>query len=341
MAISYSPTTRSAAGKDYEPIITQLLFENKTVGEELVAFETDVKADTVFTESTVVATMQAYTSGAPSSSGTLGASDRRVTPVKIMYYQEFDPNTLRSSRFGKSMKKGAWEVASSEFEGVVLELYNSAISYDAELKWYNNALSATQTTVAGLTPGALQTQVSAAEQAYVAALTAGQFDGLVTYLIYNNAAVGGRIKVASPTTINATNIKDEYDKLYQAIPALVLNQRAVRPRIYAPYSHLQFINTYNNNPTNFKQDIFVVADLGKPTQKVFFNGLEIVFVPLGENIMIAARPDYLIWCTDLLSDINKMKLDHIANNREDMFVKHIFTIFAHVVNQANNVLYVG
>jgi hypothetical protein len=49
----------------------------------------------------------------------------------------------------------------------------------------------------------------------------------------------------------------------------------------------------------------------------------------------------LIWCTDLVADINRMEINKIANNREDMFVKHIFTIAAHVARQANNVLYLG
>ena len=64
-------------------------------------------------------------------------------------------------------------------------------------------------------------------------------------------------------------------------------------------------------------------------------------MPLAEKVVIAARPDYIYWCTDLVSDINKFEVNKIAFNREDMFVKNIMTIFAHVVNQAMNVLYVG
>jgi len=36
-----------------------------------------------------------------------------------------------------------------------------------------------------------------------------------------------------------------------------------------------------------------------------------------------------------------MEINKIANNREDMFVKHIFTQFTHVVRQSMNVLYIG
>lgn len=338
MAISLTAGTSNAAGKQYEPILEELLFENKTVGQELVAFADDVKASTEITEVSTTVAMQAYTSGAPSSSGTLTSTGTVITPVKVMYYQEFDPNTLRPSRYGKSMKKGAWNTASSEFEKVVLGLYGREVSYDAEAKWWSNALAATKTAVAALTPGAGQTAVGAAEQTYVASLSAGQFDGIITRLIYNNAAVGGRIKVAG-TTITASNIKDEYDKVYAAIPSVVLN-KAEGCRIYAPYSHIQFINQFNNVATNYK-DVFIVSGLGTPNQKVTFYGLEVVFVPMPENCVVASLPSHLLWATDLVSDINFMKIDYIANNRDDMFVKHVFTIFAHPMNQAYNVLYLG
>lgn len=339
MAISLTAGSSSASGKQYEPILEELLFENKTVGDQLVAFEDDVKSSTEITEVSTTVAMQAYSSGAPSSSGSLTSVGTVITPVKVMYYQEFDPNTLRPSRYGLSMKKGAWEQASSEFERVVLGLYSRKISYDAEAKWWSNALAATKVSVAALTPGVGQGSVGAAEQTYVASLTAGQFDGIITRLIYNNAALGTRIKVAG-TTITSSNIKAEYDKVYAAIPSVVLNGKDEPARIYAPYSHIQFINQYNNVVTNYK-DAFITTDLGKPTQKVFFYGLEIVFVPMPENCIVAAKPSHLLWATDIENDFNKMEINKIAPNREDMFVKHIFTIFAHAMNQAYNVLYLG
>ena len=73
----------------------------------------------------------------------------------------------------------------------------------------------------------------------------------------------------------------------------------------------------------------------------FYNGIEIKFVPLPENCMVVAIPSNLIWCTDLLSDLNYMEVNKIANNREDQFIKNVFTLAAHVVNQKYNVLYLG
>jgi hypothetical protein len=259
-----------------------------------------------------------------------------------MYYEEFDPETLRFSRFKQSMKPGAWEILSEEFERVVIGgNYAKKISLDLEAKFWSNALAATKTAVAALTAGATNAEVSAAEKTLVAGTTAGLFDGVVQYMIYNASnpahagAVGGRIKVVG-TTITATNIKDEYDKLYAAIVAETLEEPHT-PYIYAPRSHKQMINIYNNNPLN-PREAFSVSDDKKTYH---FNGVEIKFVPLPAKVMIAAVKENIIWCTDLLSDMNVMKIDKIAQNREDMFIKNIVTLCAHVVNQKYNTLYVG
>ena len=339
MAISITAGSTNLAGKVYEPILEELLFENKTVGKELVAFDDQVKSSTEITEISTTVAMQAYTSGAPSSSGTLTSTSVVITPVKVMFYQEFDPNTLRPSRYGRDMKAGAWNTASTEFEKIVLGSYAKKVSYTTEAKFWNNALAATQTAVAALTPGTGQGNVGAAEQAYVAAVTAGQFDGVVTRMIYNNAALGTRIKVAG-TTLSNSNIKTEIAKVYNVIPSVVINDTNEPAKFFMPYSTKQFILEYNNTVTNYK-DAFIVEGLGTANESFYYNGLKIEFVPLPENCIIAAKPSHILWATDLVSDLNYMQIDKIANNRDDMFVKHVFTIFAHVMNQSYNVLYLG
>lgn len=330
-------------GKAAEPIIEELLFENATISEGLVTFEDDVKAETIFTEASAEATMQAYTSGAPVANGDLNAFDVKVSPEKVMYYTEFDPNTLRFSRFKRDMKSGAWEVFSDEFERLVIGgQYAKQISLDAEAKFWSNISAATKTAIAGLTAGAPQTSIGTEEQALAAATATGLFDGIVQTMLYNSsnatgsAAVGGRVKVVG-TTITSSNIKAEYDKLYAAIPAVVLSGAVTPPYIYAPRSHKQLINIYNNNPANPREAFSVSED----KKTYYFNGVEIKFVPLPENVMIAAKKEHLFWCTDLVADVNEMKMDKIANNREDMFLKNIMTLRPHVANQVFNVLYVG
>ena len=325
-----------------EPIIEEILFENNTLAKGLVTFEDDVKAETIFTEADATATMQAWISGNPTSSGSLNSWDVKVTPSKVMFYQEFDPETLRFSRYKRSMKPGAWENFSTEFEQVVIGgIYSKRISLSAEKNFWLGATSATKSTIAGLTAGNLNTEIGTAEKAMVAASLGadGLFDGLLTKVLYNNsratgtAQVGERIKVVG-TTITSANIKAEYDKLYAAIPAVVLENGSL-PTIYAPYSHKQLITIFNNNVANYKDAFMVSGDT------YGFNGLTIEFVPIPENVLLCAKKEHLFWVTDLLSDVNTLKMDRIANNREDYFLKSCMSEGAHVANQKFNVLYVG
>ena len=332
-------------GKAYEPVIEEILFGNNTVADNLVSFEVDVKAETIFTENVNTAVMQPYVTGIPVSQGSLGVIDTVITPVKVMYYQEFAMESLRTSRFKRTMKEGAWNTASTEFEKSVMTSYGNLISHDAERRFWTGLTPATQTAIAALTAGTANNQVSAAEQNWAAAqntsttfgaLTINQpIDGVVAKMIYNSGALGSRVKQLG-TTITATNIAVEYSKIYADIPAVVINVSAEQPYIYAPYSHKQLINIFNVNATY--RNIFSVSDNNKT---YFYNGIEIKFVPLPENCMVVSLPSNLIWCTDLLSDLNFMEVNKIANNREDQFIKNVFTLAAHVVNQKYNVLYLG
>jgi len=340
MEISYNIV--DIRGVAAEPVVEEILFQNDTINKGLVTLEEDVKAETIFTEATATATLQAYTSGAPSSSGSLTAFDVAVTPVKTQFYQEFDPNTIRFSRFKRDLKPGAWEIFSNEFEKIVIGgLYAQQVSNAIEKEFWQGATSATKTAVAALTAGTANTSVGAAEKTAVAALTTSQTDGIIVKMIYNSsnatltAGVGTRIKVAG-TTVSASNIKAEYDKVYAAIPAVVLTGSEM-PMIYAPKSHKQMLIQANNVTTDYKKPF----DISPNMDSFYFNGLMIVFVPVPENVVICALKSHLIWCTDLQSDINKVQLDKIALNREDMFIKNNMTIAAHVVNQKFNVLYVG
>ena len=240
------------------------------------------------------------------------------------------------------MKPGAWEIMSSEFEQLVIGgLYAKQISNAFENEFWNGATSATKTAVAALTAGTGNTSVGAAEKTKVAALTTSQVDGILVKMIYNDsnasatAGVGTRIKVAG-TTLTASNLKTELDKVYAAIPAAALNATE-KPFLYVPRSVKQMIVQANNVTTDYTKPFNADASY----ENIYFNGLKVEFVPLPENVVIAALKSHLIWATDLASDVNVMQLDKIALNREDMFLKNNMTLAAHVVNQKFNVLYVG
>lgn len=340
MAIVYNKV--DIKGVAAEPVIEEILFENNTISKGLVTFETDVKAETIFTEASATATLQEFVCGIPTSSGALSAFDSVVTPKKGMFYQEFCPDNLRFSRFKRDMAAGAWNVFSSEFERVLIGgIYAKKISLALENEFWNGATAATQTAVAALTAGTPNASVGTEEKALVAGLTPSQIDGIVTKMIYNDSnatqtgALGARIKVKG-TAITAANIKAEYDKIYALIPAEVL-AGTEQPIIYAPKSHKQMIVQANNVVSDFNKPF----DVDASAQNIYFLGLRVEFVPTPEKVVIVALKSHLFWVTDLESDVNTMKVDKIAENREDMFIKNVMTIGAHVANQKFNVLYVG
>jgi hypothetical protein len=214
-----------------------------------------------------------------------------------------------------------------------------------ETLFWSGVKTTTQTAVAALTAGTAQNQVGAAEKTLIASLTpAGgtlQLDGVVSKMIYNSSnatstpSLGTRVKVAG-TTLTVGNIKAEFDKIYLAIPAEVL-AGSEQPTIYAPKNLKQMIVAANNVVTDFKKPF----DVDASATNFYFNGVKIEFVPIPNNVVIAMLKSHVIWATDLESDNNTLKIEKIANNREDMFIKSVMSIGAHVANQKFNVLYVG
>jgi hypothetical protein len=314
-------------GKVATPVLEELFFLNNTVGQGYVTVDTDIKAESIYSEAGADVWMQPFTCGVPVSSGDTLLKDYLITPVKVQYYSEFCPENIRFSRYKTTMQPGAWNILSTEFEQVVIGgVYANAISADIENKVWYGATSATKATVAGATG------VTAALKAVIAASPTTLFDSLLTKEIWIDNTASLSIKVTA-TTITAANIKAEYDKLFAAIPAVLLSQGDKTVYIYAPHSHRSMITIYDNNPANFKLAFAVNAG------EYSFNGIQIKFVPLPENTMIAAPKEFLYIATDLESDFTTMKIDKIASNREDYFIKSIMTLATHVGNQALNVLY--
>lgn len=318
-----------------EDIIAEILFRNDTVEKGLVSFETGIKAGRVITENINSVTMQAWSvNPTGSEAGDIGLEDTVVTPVKVEFIDKFTPDDLRSSRFNLDMPAGAINDVSDAFNRLVLNGVAPLISLDAESKFWNGATSATKTAVAALTAGTGQTAVGAAEKTLVAAMPTTLFDSLTTKMIYNKSAVGKRVKVAG-TTLSVSNIATEVGKVYDAIPDAVL-AGAEKPYIYMPRGAKKLINNFNLAQTY--RDTFSV-DLA--TGKYFYLDVEIVFVPLASNVIIAGVPSNFMWCTDLMDDYANINIAPYPAPRKDYFYDVIFTIFAHVVNQKFNVLYVG
>jgi len=333
MALTY---TGAQVPTDFKAdIITEILFRNDTVEKGLVAFETGIKAGRIITENLNSVTMQAWAvNPTGSEAGAIGLEDTLVTPVKVEFIDKFTPDDLRSTRFNRDMKPGAINDVSDEFNKLVLNGVAPLISLDAESKFWNGATASTQTAVAALTSGTGQTSVGAAEKTLVAAMPTTLFDSLTARMIYNKGAVGKRIKVAG-TTLSVSNIATEMGKVYDAIPDAVLSGTD-KPYIYAPRNVKKLINNFNLAQTY--RDTFTV-DLA--TGKYFYLDVEIVFIPLASNVIIAGIPTNFMWCTDVMDDYASIDIAKYPAPRKDYFYDVIFTIFAHVVNQKFNVLYVG
>ncbi len=328
MAINYNAKL-DIRGQAAEPVVTEILFRNETIANGLVRFETEVKAGTIFTENENTVTFQDYTCGAPSATGSIALDDTEITPVKIMVYDEFCYDNLRSSRFNRDMAAGAWNTVSGEFDRLVLGSYGDKISQNAEKEFWAGISSTTKTAL-----GATPSGITASEQSFGAALTTTKYDGVVARLIYNkdkSKVTTKNLVIGATAGVTSTNIATEYAKLYAAAPAVTLDQEGVY--IYAPKSHKQLINIYNVSATY--RDLFA-----KEGNAYFYNGVEIKFVPLPENSMVLAIADQIVWATDLASDITTLMIDKIANNRDDYFLKNVFTSYCHIVNTKFATLYI-
>jgi hypothetical protein len=325
----------------YEEIMTEIYMKNKTIANDLVRFMTDVKASGRIRAISATVADQAY-SNTPSASGSITLEEREVTPVKREFYDTFDYETIRQSSMADGMSAGAANIINDEFTTAAMGVVGGKASRFVESRFWNAATSASKTAVAALTAGTLQTEVSTAEKAYVAAAPAYPVDGIITKLIYSDAAVpgtfavGSRIKVAG-TTISATNIQDEVNKVYAAIPDELIQDAEASANlvIFMPHVNKKFINQHNNIVTNYKNAFLVEGE------KYSYNGVPIEFVPVPANVMLAANKLDLVWTTDLLSDLAAIEVDRLPKPAKNFFYEIIYTLESWIFYQGQKVLYVG
>ncbi|CAB4148490.1 hypothetical protein UFOVP523_6 [uncultured Caudovirales phage] len=339
MAINYTST--DIRGKAVEPILEEVLFANKTVADNYVTFNTDIKAGTIFTEAGVDVTAQLYTGNQLSSSGSMTITDRIITPTKLEYKQTFLQESLRAGRFGRSMNPGAFNIESSEFASTVLAQYAPNVSQDAENLFWGGMTAATQTAIAGLTSGAGQGNITAATKTAVAALTPGLIDGVFAKVLYDNAALGGYIKVTGQSSITSSNIAAQMALIYAAIPAENLADTVSPTAIYCPRAWRQLARIANNS-VGAAQQINFEFDSMASDARCFYNGVELLFVPTPNNLMAyAQRKAAVSWNTDLLDDINRFEIGKVYNDADIQFVRTIYTLNANVGQASKGVLYGG
>lgn len=340
MAISYTNQT-TIYGPNLVPVLRALFFENRTVSSDWVTFNDNMKAGTIITEADVTVTAQAYTGAALSSSGSITATDRAVTLSKLEYKQTFLDEAIRAGRFNASMKKGAWEIESNEFNSKVLGMYAPKVSTDAESIFWGGVTSTTKTAVAALTPGAGQGSITAAAQTAFATLTAGLVDGIFAKAFYDNGAIGGYIKVPG-TTVTAANIAAETAKIFAAIPAVNMQDPSDPVYIYCPRAWKQLVYNANNAVGAAQQVNFQIEGADFGTSRVYYNGVEMVFVPVPSDLWAYANNrSAVMWNSDSHDDVNKVEIGKVANDGDTRFIRSIYTIHTHIARATKGVLYGG
>lgn len=343
MAVAYNGAQFTGAA--FEPIFEEIMLLNSTVSNELVTIDTNVKGNKPYTEVQSAAGIRARikTPGSGDTGGSVTFRDLLATPKYLMDYDEFDPIDYAVSRFNADSLPGAFNIVGNRFVSEVIAARAPKMSLALEELFWKGATSASKSTISGVATGTAQNQLGAAEKTLFAALTTTEFDGVVARLIQSYANGTNRIrrKVVG-TTIDASNIADEYAKVYANVvnayngSALLTPYNRDKVGIFAPYSHIALIETFNLNQTY--RDKFTISEDRK---SYMYSGIKINFVPMPENTMILFNGKNAVWATNTTDDFNTAKVDYLAANSSGMFWRADFSMDCVVLQPGQAVLYVG
>lgn len=343
MAVSF--TGAKTAQSEYPEIIQEIYADSPTFRGETIEVVEGHKSGMDIYESSASVTFSAANYGAVTADNVTLKAEKSTVDLKTFNAEGFvDEASLLSTRFEKSMKAGAYEVVSDEFDKKVLIQVQPEISSQLEVNVWNGATTATKAAIAALTPGAGQGSISASAQALVAAMPTTYFDSVVATMLYNNsqskavpgAGLGDYLKVAG-TTITPANIVAEYVKIYDAIPHDILVMTGDdAPVIFAPKSHYKYIKSVNRVQGAALQENFV----GNSFTDMYFNDVKIIFVDLVDFVIAGQKNNFKL-VMDLLSDSSQLIIEKEANASTRRIIKMINTMNTWVVKQKWNVLYNG
>jgi hypothetical protein len=311
------------------------------------------KSGTQVYETKITVSQSAYSSGPVTTQSNTFTVDRSpVSLTQIMYEGTLDHNTLRDTRFERSMAKGTFNRVSSEHDNYTLQYLQPAISQDMESKLWNGATSAKKTLVAAMTAGAAQGSISAGAQTLVAAMPTNLWDSIPAIILNNNSqskstnaganGIGDYVKVPSIAgSVTAANIAAEYDKIYQLLDMkLVLSpDKTEVPVIYAPLNDFKLIQSANNSVGASSNKNFEIVGAGK-SPEVYYQGVQIKFKPL-VGFRIASPPKFIKLLMDLQGDMSEILTGEVANGAQQRWYKNAQTVATWVTNQRYIVLYGG
>lgn len=345
MPINFTGSTRNYT--ELEKITEELYQDSRTLRERVIDIEEGHKSGTDVYESKVSVAMTALNTGEVTATGDidLDFSSSPVSLTAFNYEDRINDNALKGTRFEKSMKAGAYNVVSDEFDRKVLIQIQPAIGADIESKLWNGATTATKAAIAALTPGAGQGSITAAAQTAVAAMPTTLFDSLVTRILYNNsqakstpgAGLGDYDKVTG-TTVTSSNIAAQTAALYAGADSKLTDNP--NSEFFMPLGHRQLIKIANNAVGAAQQINFVIEGSGA-NEKIYYNGHKINFHPIGNTFMIFTLPEYLKVLTDSTSDLNSLQVDKVANGAMQRYIKNTQAMATWVTNQRYITLYGG
>lgn len=319
-----------------------------TFRDQDIAIEEGHKSGTEVYESKVVVNMGAYSSGAiAAGADTLTVGRTPVVLTKVQFADVIDNNLLLDTRFERSMKGGAFNLISSEFDNAVLQDITPAICQAMENVTWDGATTAKKALIAGLIPGVGQGNISAGAQTLAAAMSSNLVDSIPAILLNNysqskvapGAGLGDYKKVLTIAAITAATIAAEYAKMYAVIDPKIIADKNNQPVIFAPLAHRQLMRIANNS-VGAAQQINFLFESDKNDSKAYYNGIEVKFKPL-VGFMIATPPRYLKVLMDLNSDMNVLETGAMPAGAEQMWYKNVQAYATWCTNQRYIVLYGG
>lgn len=337
------------AQSELKDIQSEIYADWGTFRDRDISIDEGHKSGTDVYESKVTVNMKAASAAAVTADGTAEykVDKTPVTNARVMFADVVDESTLLDTRFEKSMKAGAFNLVSSEFDNAVLQYITPAISERMESALWDGATTAQKVAIAALTPAAPQGSISAGAQTLVAAMPVNLFNSLPATILYNDsqsktvagAGLGDYKKVLTITAITSANIAAQYQLLFATLDPKVLADPANPPVIFAPLAHRQLMRTANNSVGAASNKNF---DFENNTlqSKVYFQGIEVKFKPL-VGFMICADPRYLKLLVDMISDISSMETGQVANGAQQMWYKNVQSLTTWCTNQRYITLYGG
>ena len=343
MGVTYTGTKTETG--EYAEIVQEIYADSPTFRGETIEIVEGHKSGMDIYESSAEITFTAANYGAVTADNVNLKTQKSIVNLKTFNVEGIiDESSLKGTRFEKSMKAGAYNVVSDEFDQKVLIQVTPAVGAKLESWVWDGATAATKASIAALVPGAGQGSISAGAQALVAAMPTTLFDSIPATMLYNDsqskatpgAGLGDYLKVAG-TTVTAANIVAEYVKIYNAIPNNVLVMTGNdAPIIYAPKAHYKLIKTVNRVQGAALQENFVGASFND----MYFNDVKIIFVDLVSFAVVAQKKNLKL-VMDLLSDSSQLIIEKEANASTRRILKLINTMTTWVVKQKYNVLYNG